>query len=429
MKQANPSVPAPGLDLAAVLATARQGRRRRRLLALLALAVLLLGARTLWLRQGEQRAGPTIHYIGAAIDRSDLVVKVTATGTLQPVTQIDVGSELSGLVTEVLVDFNDTVRRDQVLARLDTQRLTATTVQARGSLAAAEARLREAEATVVETDLKANRCAKLAERQMCSKDDLDTGRAALARAVASVASAKAEVAVARAVLEEHETDLGKTVIRSPIDGIVLKRLVQRGQTVAAMMQTPLLFTLAENLTQMELQVAVDEADVGGVRGGQQASFTVDAYPNRTFPAQVTLVRYAPETKDGVVTYTTVLSVDNADLALRPGMTGTAEIVVQELHDVLTVPNAALRFAPPATAEKRESGGLLGKLMMRFPSRQVGTRPDEPKGDQRRLWLLDGDTPRAVTVTIGPSDGQRTVVHGDDLREGLTVAVDYQQARK
>ena len=416
----------PAVDLAAVLTAARQSRGRRRWFGVLILA-LIVAATAYGLRlRADNADGPTIEYVSAALERGNLTIKVTATGTLQPVTQIEVGSELSGTVTAVLVDFNDVVKRGQVLARLDTQRLLATTVQARGSLAAAQARLREAEATAVETELKAGRCAKLAARQMCSKDELDATHAAHARAQAAVASATAEVAVARAALEEHDTELGKTVIHSPIDGIVLKRLVQPGQTVAAMMQTPLLFTLAENLTQMELQVAVDEADVGTVRAAQSASFTVDAYPGRAFPATVTQVRYAPETKDGVVTYATILSVDNADLALRPGMTGTAEIIVQEVRDQLLVPNAALRFAPPQSANKGQDGGLLGRLMMRWPSRQVSARPDEPKGDQRRLWLLEGETPRALTVTIGATDGQHTVVASNELAVGQHVAIDYQQ---
>ncbi|MBX9606229.1 MAG: efflux RND transporter periplasmic adaptor subunit [Gammaproteobacteria bacterium] len=424
-----PSPPSTASDLPAVLAAARRARRRRAFVSLLLLALLVAGA-VHWQRQRAARAAsPAIEYVSAEVTRGALTVKVTATGTLQPLNQVDVGSELSGMVEEVLVDFNDTVKRGQVLARLDTQRLNATAVQARGSLASAEARLREAEATAVETELKAGRCAKLAEKQMCSKDDLDASRAAEARARASVASAKAGVAVARAALEERETELAKAVIQAPIDGIVLKRLIEPGQTVAAMMQTPLLFTLAENLTQMELQVAVDEADVGRVAVGQRASFTVDAYPNREFPAVITQVRYAPESKDGVVTYTTALSVENADLALRPGMTATAEIVVREVEDTLMVPNAALRFEPPAATNRADEGGLLGKLMMRFPSRQTSTRPEEPKGKERRLYLLEGATLKPVTVTIGETDERQTAVSGGGLAPGTRVAVDYRPAAR
>ena len=422
--------PAPiTASLDTVLHTARGKRRRGLLLWLLAGAALLAGGVQLFHMRARYDAGPVIEYIGADVSRGDLTVKVTATGTLQPLNQVDVGSELSGTVEAVLVDFNDTVKRGQVLARLDPQRLTATAVQARGSLASAQARLREAQATVIETGLKNGRCAKLAQKQMCSADDLDASRAALARAEAAVASAKAEVSVASASLQERETELAKAIIHSPIDGIVLKRLIEPGQTVAAVMQTPLLFTLAENLTQMRLQVAVDEADVGVVAAGQSASFGVDAYANRAFPATVTQVRYAPETKDGVVTYTTVLGVDNGDLALRPGMTGTAEIIVREVKDALLVPNAALRFIPPAAPDKSDDGGLLGKLMMRWPPRKTSARADEPTGNERRLWVLDGTTLRAVMVTIGDTDEQRTVVAGEGLAAGMKVAVDYSQAKR
>ena len=176
-------------------------------------------------------------------------------------------------------------------------------------------------------------------------------------------------------------------------------------------------------------MAVDEADVGGVAAVHLSSFGVYAYATRAFPATVTQFRYAPETKDGVATYTTVLRVDNGDLALRPGMTATAEIVVREVKDALLVPNAALRFVPPAAPRKGDDGGILGKLMMRFPSRQTSMRSEQAKGPERRVWLLDGDTPRAVNVTIGETDEQFTAVVSPDLKAGMKVAVDYRQAQR
>lgn len=409
-----------------LLRQSQQQRKRRRQVCWL-LAALVAGAAAWFVGTRQTGERTTVEFIGAEVIRDSLTVTITATGTLQPLTQVDVGSELSGLVEEVLVDYNDAVVRDQVLARLDTQRLEASVVQARGSLAAVEAQLREAQATATETTLKQARCAKLALRQMCSADDLDAARAAQARAEAMVGSARAQVAVARATLEERETELAKAVIRSPIDGIVLKRLIEPGQTVAAMMQTPLLFTLAENLTQMELNVAVDEADVGEVAAGLHASFTVDAYPERTFPALVKQVRYAPETVDGVVTYATVLDVDNGDLALRPGMTATAEIVVTEIADAVLIPTAALRFTPPPAPDaERDGGGFLGRLMFRFPRRHTGSRTDEPAGTARRVWVLERGVPREVAVEIGASDTRHTVVTGGDLVPGMQVAIDYLQ---
>ncbi len=421
------ATPAPGTDLGTALSDARRGRGRRWLVV--ALLVLTGGVGATLLARGE-RAGQqaAIEYIGAEVTRGGLTVRVTATGTLEPVTQVEVGSEVSGLVEEVSVDFNDAVTQGQVLARLDTDRLQALTVQARGTLAAAEGRLREMEATVIETRLRQSRCEKLAARQMCSTDELDGTRAASARAEAAVASARAQVAVARATLEERETDLGKAQIRSPIDGIVLRRQVEPGQTVAASLQTPVLFTLAENLTQMELRVSVDEADIGVVHEGQRAAFTVDAYPGRQFEARVRQVRYAPETVDGVVTYKTILVVSNDDLALRPGMTATAEIVVQEIADAVLVPNAALRFSPPAAATTDADGGLLSRLLMRWPRRSGQVRPEVATGAARKVWVLDGATPRPVEITIGVTDEQHTVVTGGELAAGARVAVDYVQPR-
>jgi len=416
-----PPTPPPLADL---LATARRAQRRRHLLWVLFAAAVVAGLWPMLPERGGSKGAPRIEYVGAPVTRGDLTIRVSATGTLQPLTQVDVGSELSGLLAEVLVDFNDTVSRGQLLARLDTQSLEALTVQARGSLASAEAREREAEATVVESVLKRDRCAKLAKRQMCSTDELDALNAARARAEAAVASNQAQVAVAAATLRQRETDLAKAAIRSPIDGIVLKRLVEPGQTVAAMMQTPVLFTLAENLTQMELVVAIDEADVGKVRPNQAASFQVDAYPDRTFEARVKQVRYAPETVDGVVTYATVLEVDNGDLALRPGMTATAEVVVEEIVDALLVPNAALRFAPPPAPDAERGGGLLGRLMMRWPSSRPSTRTDDSGVGRSRVWVLEGGAPRPLVVTAGATDDVHTVIVEGDLREGTEVAVDY-----
>jgi HlyD family secretion protein len=383
-------------------------------MAVLGLAVVLLRAD----QQGVTRFKTAEAY------RGDLTVKVTATGTLQPVNQVDVGTEISGTIESVEVDYNQRVRAGDVLARLNTDRLQALVVQARASLESANAKLREAGATVAETRVRAARCAKLAEQQLCSQEELDTAEAAYSRARAAEASARAQVSVAKATLSAQETDLAKAVIHAPISGIVLKREIEPGQTVAATLQTPVLFQLAENLTQMELHVAVDEADVGQVAEGQQASFTVDAYPNRAFAAVITQVRFAPETVEGVVTYGAVLSVDNADLALRPGMTATAEIISRQLSDVLLVPNAALRFAPPAseTGARREKRSLFSRLFPRPPSpaKEKGTTGDER---QRGVWTLREGVPVAIPVEIGPTDGLVTQVVSGKIAPGTPLLVD------
>lgn len=417
-------VSGPSMDVEQVLRagqpTSRRKWLRRSVVALL--LVLAAGAGLWW---WLLHAPEPMRYVTAPARLGDLTVTVTATGTLQPVNQVDVGSELSGTIETVAADFNDRVRRGQVLARLNTDRLNAQVIQARANLQSAQAKVDEARATVLETRLRHERCEQLAKRQLCSREDLDTARAARVRAEAGEASAKAQVAVAQAALDANQTDLAKAEIRSPIDGIVLRRQIEPGQTVAASLQTPVLFSLAENLAQMELQVAVDEADVGKVQDGQQATFTVDAYPNRSFPATISQVRFAPQTAEGVVSYETILDVDNRDLSLRPGMTATAEITVAQRHDVLLVPNAALRFTPPDATSKRPQRNLLESLFRRGP--RSGGAPKRKTGpgspDQRRVWTLRDGSPVAVTIRVGSSDGTVTEVTGGELKPGTELLTD------
>jgi HlyD family secretion protein len=411
----------PREDIHDILNVDRHSSTPQRLGRAFAILVVLLlaGGALLWLLPGEES---TPRYETARVLQGDLTVTVTATGTLEPVNQVDVGSELSGIIETVEVDFNDKVARGQVLARLDTDRLQAQVLEARASLESNEAKVKEAQATVLETRLAFERCEKLAGRQLCSTGDLDAARAAYARAQATEASARAQVAVARATLDGHETELAKAEIRSPIDGLVLHRQIEPGQTVAASLQAPILFTLAEDLAQMELHVAVDEADVGRIAEGQAAEFTVDAWPERDFPARITQVRFAPRTVEGVVTYETVLSVDNADLALRPGMTATAVITVQQLQDVMLVPNAALRFTPPATtAEQPRQRGVFGMIFPRPP--HAGRRSNIERNGGPKVWVLSDGKPVAVAVQTGASDGRLTALRSVDIRPGQSVVVD------
>ena len=332
------------------------------------------------------------------------------------------GSELSGIIETVEADFNDKVERGQVLARLDTDRLQAQVLESRAALQSSEAKVKESQATVLETRLAFERCEKLAERQLCTTGDLDAARAAHARAKAAESSARAQVAEARATLDGKETELAKTEIRSPIDGLVLLRQIEPGQTVAASLQAPILFTLAEDLAQMELHVAVDEADVSRISEGQAAVFTVDAWPERSFPARITQVRFAPRTVEGVVTYETVLAVDNSDLALRPGMTATAVITVQELRDAVLIPNAALRFTPPQTeAAQPRQRGAFGILFPRPPMGQRRSNAD--RNGCQKVWVLRKGVPEAVPVKTGASDGRFTELQSGDIRSGEQVVVD------
>ena len=408
-------------DIHAVLNSGpqRSGRHRRRWLVAV-LGILLFGGITLfWLLHGNESA---VRYQTAEVTRGNLTVTVTATGTLEPVNQVDVGSELSGTVETVTVDFNDKVLRGQVLARLDTDRLEAQVLESRAALHSSEAKVKEAQATVQETRLTFERCEKLSERQLCSSAELDNARAAYARAQATEASTRAQVAQSRATLDGKEADLAKAVIRSPIDGLVLLRQIEPGQTVAASLQAPVLFTLAEDLAHMELHVAVDEADVGRIAEGQAARFTVDAWPERSFPARITQVRYAPRTVEGVVTYETVLTVDNADLALRPGMTATAMITVQELHDAVLLPNAALRFTPPQDeAVQSRPRGAFGMLFPRPP--RDPRRSNTLQSIGQKVWVLLDGTPHAIAVKTGATDGRRTELLSGEPNPGQALLVD------
>ncbi|MGB8437103.1 MAG: efflux RND transporter periplasmic adaptor subunit [Burkholderiales bacterium] len=364
------------------------------------------------------RSERQIQYQTAKVERGNLTVIVTATGTLQPTNQVDVGSELSGIVRTVDVDFNDIVKVGQVLARLDTSRLESQVVQTGAALKSAQARLREAQANEDETRRKLVRAKELFEKKFTSEEALVTADSAYKRAVATVESAISQVDQARATLEVDRTNLGKAVIRSPINGIVLARKVEPGQTVAATLQAPVLFTLAEDLTRMELHVDVDEADIGQVKPGQSASFTVDAYPGREFPSKVAQVRNAAKTVGGVVTYETVLTADNEGLLLRPGMTGTAAITVNQLENVTLVPNAALRFTPP-TPEVQEKRSFVSRLLP-IPPR---SRPDEPASNDRRhqrVWTLREGKPGSVEVAVGSTDGRMTQVVSGALAPGAEV---------
>jgi HlyD family secretion protein len=394
-----------------------------------AVALALAGGGFVWFRSGPATdAAP--QYQTEPLSRGNLRVTVSATGKLAPVNQVDVGSELSGTIEAVLVDDNDRLSKGQVLARLDVAKLRDQSAKSRAALASAEAKVLQTVATVKETRANLGRLrqvAKLSGGKVPAPTELETAEAMVDRAIADEAGARGAVEEARATLRSNETDLTKASIRSPIDGVVLQRKVEPGQTVAASLQAPVLFTLAENLAQMELQVDVDEADVGQVRDGQSATFTVDAYPNRSYPARISLVRFGAETVNNVVTYKTILNVDNNDLSLRPGMTATAEIVTTERENVLLVPNAALRFTPPKPAEAQANdggGGLVASLLPRPPrglsprSRPQNAR--DAKGAVRQIWLLRDGQPVAVPVTVGSSDGRMTEVTGEGLEPGLPV---------
>lgn len=401
----------------------------RRWLKWAALAVLALAVAYWVFGRGGERAP---RYVTQEVVTGDLTVTVTATGNLEPRNQVDIGSELSGTIREVFVDVNDEVTEGQVLAELDTTRLEAQVLQAQSSLASAEARVIQSEASRKEAQANLARLHKVRELsggKLPSQQDMDVAEAAVARAEGDVAAARAAVAQSRATLEAVRTDLSKAKIRSPINGIVLVRAVEPGQTVAASLQVATLFTLAEDLKKMELHVSVDEADVGSVAVGQKGAFTVDAYPNRTFSAHITQVHFASSntakaaasgasqasaTSTGVVTYETVLEVDNSDLLLRPGMTATAEIVTTNIENAVLIPNAALRFTPegvelPGASTASQQRSPLSALMPQIRRRGFGGQQNGASRRFGRAWILEDGEPAMVMFRTGSTDGRMTQV--------------------
>lgn len=407
----------------------RKGLKRWLILALLAVVVAVITV-VILKRIDKSNA---VRYKTEEVVQGNLTVIVTATGTLQPTNKVEVGSELSGIIKSVEVDYNSRVKVGQVLAKLDTSKLEAQIAQAKAALESAKAKLLQTQATVSEARSKLAQLQKVRElsnNKVPSQAELDAAEATFERAKADEASARAAVSQAQATLATYETDLSKSVIRSPINGIVLSRCVEPGQTVAASFQAPVLFTLAEDLTQMELHVNVDEADIGKVEEGQKATFTVAAYPDRTFEARITQARFGSSTTSGVVTYETVLKVNNTDLFLRPGMTATADITVKNIENTILVPSAALRFTPPVQEEKKPSTGLVGSLLPRPPSSafKKGENTSGSKKQQRVFVLNDGKLV-AVPVTVGSTDGNMTEIVGGGIKPGMAVVVDVISAGK
>ena len=402
----------------------------RRPMMWIGVAVLAAIAAGIWFWLGQRQAAAAPRYQTQAVARGALTVTVTANGTLQPTTQVAIGSELSGTVVQVAVDINDRVKKGQVLVALDDARLRDQVNGSRAALAAAEGARGQARATATEARDALARLRDVYQRsagQVPSASELAAAEATAARGDANVASAQANVVQAQATLSSNETNLGKAAIRSPIDGVVLSRSVEPGNAVAASLQAVTLFTLAEDLTKMKLQVYVDEADVGQVRAGQPATFTVSAYPTRRYPAQIVRVGFGSTTKDNVVTYLAELSVNNDDLTLRPGMTATATITTVERTDALLVPNAALRFSPAAdgTAAAPASGtGIVSSMIPRMPRGAGGgmRRAGTDTAQVRQVWVLEGGRPKAVPVRPGVSDGRNTEVTSETLQPGMAAII-------
>ena len=413
-------------DVQNLLGDDRPPRWWQRASTWIAVAALALAGGGLYVWQSQKSAKAAPVYVTEPLKAGDITLTVSANGTLQPTRSVNVGSELSGTVPRVLVDVNDRVKAGQVLVELDTAKLQDQVTQARAGLASAQAQLAQTGATVREaraTLARFEEVARLSGGKVPSATELDSAKAAVDRAVAAEAAAQAAVNEARAALSTNETNLSKASIRSPISGVVLSRSVDPGNAVAASLQAVTLFTLAEDLAQLKLDVAVDEADVGNVKVDQKATFTVSAFPARRYPATIQRVAFGSTKTDNVVTYTTTLNVDNADLSLRPGMTAAATIVAKEAKGVLLVPNTALRFSPASSngAAPASGGSILSKMMPRPPNTRPKTAGmDRRGGGPRQIWVLENGEPVAKPVKTGISDGRNTEVSGEGLTEGMAV---------
>lgn len=407
--------------------TAGQGAGRRKwLLALAAAAVLAAGAA--W--YGGLFSGPkTPSYRTAAIEQGSLVVTVTANGTVNPLRTVSIGSELSGIVRKVNVDVNSTVKTGDVLIELDDANLTAEVNQARASLASARAALAEAKATQVEAEAKMRRYEELNKTsggRLPSRTELDVQRATVLKSRAGVMSAEAAIDDAEATLETRLTDLSKASIKSPVDGMVLARTVEPGYAVAATLQAVELLTVATDLRKLELEVDVDEADVGQVREGQTATFTVAAYPNKRFDAKITKVAFGSTTStDNVITYTTYLSVDNPGLELRPGMTATATIETARRDSALLVPNTALRFKPAQKAAADSGFSIrMGPPHRMGAAKKSGEVTLNQTQREQTVYVVGPDgqaQPRRIVT--GLTNGRMTEIISGELKAGDKVITD------
>ncbi len=430
--------PAERLSEEPVTLPARSRKIRR--VALAAAAIAALAAAAIGIRAARRPAEP--RYETARVERGHIVAQVTATGTLSALVTVQVGSQVSGRIQKLFADFNSPVKKGMLIAKIDPELFQAALDQARANHAAAQADLTRARVQAADAARQLARTRELAQRKLVAQADLDTAQANADGAQAAVESATGKVAQARASLEQAQVNLAYTNIVSPIDGTVISRSVDVGQTVAASLQAPTLFVIAEDLRKMQVDSSVAEADIGKLRDGMAASFAVDAFPNRRFQGTVRQIRNAPQTVQNVVTYDAVVDVANPDLALRPGMTANVSFVYAERSDVLRVPAAALRFRPPAEllASDRRGGGAnasaagSGRGAAQGGAGQGGAgrrgdatapvgggTPREP--DRRTVWVLRDGVATAVRIRTGVTDGSTTEVVEGDLREGDLVITD------
>ena len=381
-----------------------------------------------------------LHYELAAIDKGTVTALVDTTGTLNPVTIVDIGSQVSGKIENIYVDFNSQVKAGQVLAELEQLNFQTKVQQNQANYLSSMAAVEKSKVSLENSERKRERAKSLFEKELISYEEFESAEVQYFSAKADLQSSEARLEQAKAQLDTSKVDLTYTIIKSPIDGVVINRAVNVGQTVAASLQAPVLFQVANDLTKMQVECSVDEADIGRVKEGQNAQFTVDAFPDDNFTGIVKQVRYSPEVIQNVVTYTTIVDVDNPDMKLRPGMTATISIVVGEAKNALRVPNSALRFQPPpeviqalfeemrremlakrgqtAQADGQQKGRRpQGNFQMGQGSGRMGSR----SRDRARVWIQDETGKlKMVSIRTGVTDNTFTEITGGDLQEGMEV---------
>lgn len=349
-------------------------------------------------------------FVTDKITRGDIKSTVSATGTVNAVTTVQVGTQVSGTIQKLFVDFNSPVKKGQLLAQIDPAIFDAQVGQARANLLSAKANLEKSQVMLRDTKTTLERNKILYAKNFIAKSDLDTSETNYLSAIAQIKVSEAQIQQAQAALDSSAINLKYTKILSPVNGTVISRNIDVGQTVAASFQTPTLFTIAQDLTKMQIDTSVDESDIGKVKAGQKAAFTVDAYPESTFNGKVSVVRNAPINVSNVVTYNAVIIVDNTDLKLKPGMTANVSVETESKQSVLLVPNAALRFKPATSAASPNQKGTKG-----------------PKGPG--VWILENNKPKNVKITTGISDGNYTEVISSELTEGQQIITDSSNSTK